>query len=132
MAQPAKPDRNQTNDSTASKPERDTVGSKKQRTSQELANRQLGDFLLLRRLGSGGMGEVYLAQQLSVKRYVALKVLRSDTMSDETAQRRFAVEAEAAAKLAHSNIVQIYASGAHEGIHYMAFEYVQGMNLRDY
>jgi serine/threonine-protein kinase len=88
--------------------------------------------LLLRRLGAGGMGEVYLAQQLSLKRYVALKVLRSDAMSDETARRRFAVEAEAAAKLTHSNIVQIYASGTHEGIHYMALEYVHGMNLRDY
>jgi serine/threonine-protein kinase len=78
------------------------------------------------------MGEVYLAQQLSLKRQVALKVLRPDTMSDDTARRRFAVEAEAAAKLTHSNIVQIFSSGTHDGIHYMALEYVQGMNLRDY
>jgi tRNA A-37 threonylcarbamoyl transferase component Bud32 len=99
---------------------------------RELANRQLGDFLLLRRLGSGGMGEVYLAQQMALKRQVALKVLRQDMMSDDTARRRFAVEAEAAAKLTHNNIVQIYASGTQDGIHYMALEYVQGLNLRDY
>jgi serine/threonine-protein kinase len=99
---------------------------------RDLANRQLGDFLLLRRLGSGGMGEVYLAQQLSLKRRVALKVLRQNAVSDDTARRRFAVEAEAAAKLTHSNIVQIYALGEQDGIHFMALEYVQGMNLRDY
>jgi serine/threonine-protein kinase len=97
-----------------------------------LANRRLGDFLLLRRIGAGGMGEVYLGQQVSLKRQVAIKVLRREAVADDTARRRFAVEAEAAAKLTHSNIVQIYASGEQDGIHYMALEYVQGMNLRDY
>lgn len=99
---------------------------------RDLSNRRLGDFVLLRRLGAGGMGEVYLAQQISLKRQVAIKVLRQYVMADQTAQRRFAVEAEAAAKLTHSHIVQIYASGEQDGIHYMALEYVQGLNLRDY
>jgi serine/threonine-protein kinase len=133
MAESAKSPRTGPKDSKASTHQPNTAGGQSQsRKPGELANRQLGDFLLLRRLGSGGMGEVYLAQQISLKRQVALKVMRPDTMSDETAHRRFVVEAEAAAKLTHSNIVQIFASGTHEGIHYMALEYVQGTNLRDY
>jgi serine/threonine-protein kinase len=78
------------------------------------------------------MGEVYLAQQQSLKRQVALKVLREDMVADETAGKRFAVEAEAAAKLTHANIVQIYAFGPYDEVTCMALEYVQGMNLRDY
>lgn len=108
-----------------------TTGSTKDRV-RDLSGTHLGEFLLLRKLGSGGMGEVYLAQQVSLKRQVALKVLREDLMADETAGKRFAVEAEAAAKLTHANIVQIYAYGQADGMSYMALEYVQGMNLRDY
>ncbi len=99
---------------------------------RDLSGTTIGDFQLLRKLGSGGMGEVYLAQQTSLKRTVALKVLRESLMADETARKRFAVEAEAAAKLTHANIVQIYAFEPHEGMSYMALEYVHGMNLRDH
>jgi serine/threonine-protein kinase len=107
------------------------AGAKKG-SGRDLASTTLGDFQLLRRIGSGGMGEVYLAQQKSLKRHVALKVLRQDATPDETAVKRFIVEAEAAAKLTHANIVQIYAFSQQDGLNYMALEYVRGMNLRDY
>jgi serine/threonine-protein kinase len=104
----------------------------KKGTGRDLAGTTLGDFQLSRRIGSGGMGEVYLAQQMSLKRHVALKVLRQDATPDETTLKRFNVEAEAAAKLTHANIVQIYAFSQQDGLSYMALEYVRGMNLRDY
>jgi tRNA A-37 threonylcarbamoyl transferase component Bud32 len=98
--------------------------------SAELAGRQLGDFQVLRRLGAGAMAEVYLAEQLSLKRRVALKVLNVDRAADPAYVRRFRVEAQAAAALAHGNIVQIYDVGRSDEIHYIAQEYVAGLNLR--
>jgi serine/threonine-protein kinase len=92
----------------------------------------LGDYRLLRRLGEGGMGQVYLAEQLSLKRRVALKVLRSDLANNEINRKRFEAEAKAVAQLTHPNIVQVYAVGEHTGLHYMALEYVDGRNLREY
>ncbi|WP_310820877.1 protein kinase domain-containing protein [Stratiformator vulcanicus] len=99
-----------------------------------MIGKELGDFRLLRRLGSGGMAEVYLAEQLSLKRKVAVKILRAETVdeSETTMRRRFEQEATAAANLNHANIVQIYAIGEHEGLHFIAQEYVPGTTLRDY
>lgn len=101
-------------------------------TDADLTGRQVGDFQLLRRLGRGGMAEVYLAEQLSLKRQVAFKVLRNSLATDETYIKRFHVEAQAAAALVHSAIVQIYDVGCVDGVHYIAQEYVQGQNLREY
>jgi len=98
----------------------------------DLAGRTLGDFQLIRRLGSGGMGQVYLARQLSLKREVAVKILRTDLAANATALQRFQHEAEAVARVTHANIVQVYAIGESDGLHYMALEYVEGRNLRDY
>jgi serine/threonine protein kinase len=78
------------------------------------------------------MGQVYLAQQISLKRNVALKVLRHDLAADATAVQRFRREAEAVARLTHANIVQVYATGLHDGIPYIALEYVEGRNLREF
>jgi len=89
-------------------------------TDADLTGRQVGDFQLLRRLGRGGMAEVYLAEQLSLKRQVAFKVLRSSLATDETYIKRFHVEAQAAAALVHSAIVQIYDVGCVDGVHYIA------------
>jgi len=97
----------------------------------DLSGRQLGDFRLLRRLGRGAMAEVYLAEQGSLRRQVAIKVLKSQLATDETYVRRFHNEAQAAASLIHANIVQIYDVGSTEGIHYIAQEYVQGQNLQE-
>src|SRR5689334_22888773 len=98
----------------------------------DLTGRTLGDFQILRRIGSGGMGQVYLARQLSLKREVALKLLRNELNENPTALKRFQAEAEAVARLNHTNIVQVYAIGETDGARYMALEYVDGRNLRDY
>ncbi|MGD0783895.1 MAG: serine/threonine-protein kinase, partial [Candidatus Aminicenantales bacterium] len=97
-----------------------------------LTGRQLGDFRLLRRLGHGAMAEVYLAEQCSLRRQVAFKVLKSRLATDQTYVKRFQREAQAAAALVHANIVQIHEVGQIEGIYYIAEEYVQGLNLRQW
>lgn len=98
----------------------------------DLIGKQLGDFKIHKLLGQGGMGEVYLAEQVSLKRRVALKILRRDMVKDEKYLRRFEAEAKAVAPISHPNIVSVISIGEAEGIHYIALEYVQGMNLRDY
>ena len=97
-----------------------------------LENRMLGEFRLLRQLGRGGMAEVYLAEQTSLSRNVAVKILRREQVNDQTLVQRFKQEALAAAGLNHPNIVQVYSVGSTDGIHYIAQEYVQGMNLREF
>lgn len=78
------------------------------------------------------MADVYLAEQLRLKRRVALKVLRSELAADRTYLQRFELEAQAAAALVHANIVQVYEVGCVDRLHYIAQEYVQGENLREY
>jgi serine/threonine-protein kinase len=97
----------------------------------DLSGRQLGGYRLLRRLGKGAMAEVYLAEQVSLSRQVALKVLRSNLATDATYVERFQQEARAAAQLVHANIVQIYEVGFADGVHFIAQEYVQGVNLAE-
>jgi serine/threonine-protein kinase len=98
----------------------------------DLTGRTLGEFHILRRLGQGGMGQVYLAEQVSLKRKVALKILRPELASDPIALQRFKAEATAVAQATHANIVQIHAIGEADGIAYMALEYVEGRNLHEY
>jgi len=98
----------------------------------DLSGRQLGNFRLLRRLGRGAMAEVYLAEQSLLRRRVAVKVLRPELADDRTYLRRFEREAQAAASLVHANIVQIYEVGHVDGLHFIAQEYIQGQNLREW
>jgi serine/threonine-protein kinase len=98
----------------------------------DLSGRTLGDFKLLRRLGRGAMAEVYLAEQPKLRRQVALKVLKGGLASDATYVARFQNEAMAAAALVHANIVQIYEVGQSDGVHFIAQEYVAGLNLREW
>jgi len=100
------------------------------RGDPDLTGQELGDYRVLRRLGRGGMAEVYLAEQVSLGRQVALKVLKRDLASDESYVRRFHHEARAAAALVHANIVQIYEVGRLEELHCIAQEYVCGQNLK--
>lgn len=100
----------------------------------ELVGKTLKDYYILRRLGQGAMAEVYLAQQLSLGRQVALKVLNAELARDPVYVERFHQEARAAAALVHAGIVQIYEVGDAEsqpGVHshYIAQEYVAGRNL---
>ena len=99
------------------------------RVVSDLIGKKLKDFFILRRLGRGAMAEVYLAQQLSLGRQVALKILNAELALDPNYVRRFEHEARAAAALVHGGIVQIYEVGQEDGIHYIAQEYVAGRNL---
>jgi eukaryotic-like serine/threonine-protein kinase len=98
----------------------------KQRNARRL---NLGDFEVLRELGRGGMGIVYEARQLSLNRKVALKVLSAGLGLTEKAVGRFRREAEAAARLHHTNIVPVYATGEDKGIHYYAMKLIEGPSL---
>lgn len=97
----------------------------------DLTDKRLGEFHLLRKLGSGGMAEVFLAQQTSLQRYVAVKVMKPSLMalSGEDMLKRFRQEAMMAAGLNHPNIVQVYTIGQEGEYHYIAQEFVQGQDL---
>jgi serine/threonine protein kinase len=90
---------------------------------------RMGDFEIGRELGRGGMGVVYEARQLSLNRKVALKVLSSGLGLSSRAVQRFRREAEAAAKLHHTNIVPVYATGEEAGAHFYAMELIEGPSL---
>jgi serine/threonine protein kinase len=90
---------------------------------------RLGDFEVVREIGRGGMGIVYEARQLSLNRRVALKVLAGGLGLTERAVQRFRREAEASAKLHHTNIVAVYATGQAGGAHFYAMELVDGPSL---
>jgi serine/threonine-protein kinase len=90
------------------------------------------DFEIRGKLGRGGMGVVYRAWQHSLKRPVALKMIRGAAHAGPELLARFRVEAEAVARLQHPNIVQIHAVGEHQGCPYFAMEFVAGPNLDRY
>ena len=92
---------------------------------------QLGRYQIRSLLGAGGMGEVYLAQDTSLNRKVALKVLPAELASNGDRMRRFKQEATSAASLNHPNIAHIYEIGEANGLNFIAMEYVDGVTLRD-
>jgi serine/threonine protein kinase/tetratricopeptide (TPR) repeat protein len=89
----------------------------------------LGDFRILREVGRGGMGVVYEAEQLSLHRHVALKVLPFAGTLDPRQLQRFRNEAQAAACLHHTNIVPVYYVGQDRGVHYYAMQFIEGQTL---
>jgi serine/threonine protein kinase len=93
------------------------------------ALQQLGDFRILREVGKGGMGIVYEAEQVSLGRHVALKVLPKSLLPDARAKRRFEREAKAAAKLHHTNIVPVFGVGEQDGLPYYVMQFIQGLGL---
>jgi serine/threonine protein kinase len=92
----------------------------------------LGDFRILREVGRGGMGVVYEAEQLSLGRRVALKVLPFAATMDPRQLQRFHNEARAAAGLHHTNIVPVYAVGCERGVHYFAMQFIDGRTLAEF
>ena len=90
---------------------------------------QLGDYLILREIGRGGMGVVYESVQQSLGRHVALKVLPHQALAGSTQLERFRLEARAAARLHHTNIVPVFGVGECEGVHYYAMQFIQGQGL---
>ncbi|HEY5053729.1 MAG TPA: serine/threonine-protein kinase [Solirubrobacterales bacterium] len=90
---------------------------------------QLGDFRILRHLGRGGMGSVYLAEDERLSRQVALKVVLPTLATQSSFRRRFEAEARAAAAIDHPNVVPILSAGSVDGNLYLAMRYIEGVNL---
>ncbi len=90
---------------------------------------QIGDYRILREIGRGGMGVVYEAEQISLGRRVALKVLPRHVSGDRLVQERFRREARAAARLHHTNIVPVFEVGQDEDVRYYAMQFIQGQGL---
>lgn len=103
----------------------------KRPSGDSLVGRKLGKYRVLRRLGGGGMGIVYEAQDIVLKRPVALKVLSPRIATDPNATRRFLNEARAAARLSHPNIVSIYEVGQRDGVVFLSMEMVRGRSLHE-
>jgi Tol biopolymer transport system component/serine/threonine protein kinase len=104
-------------------------GQQTQDHAHSRAGQQMGSYKILSLLGSGGMGEVYLARDSRLDRTVALKILPAQVASDQDRMRRFIREARAASALKHPNVTHIYEIGESEGLHFIAMEYVEGKTL---
>jgi WD40 repeat protein/serine/threonine protein kinase len=91
--------------------------------------RQLGDYQILREVGRGGMGVVYEAQQLSLGRHVAIKVLPAHALLDPRQLGRFQREARSAARLHHTNIVPVFGVGEQDGLPYYVMQFIPGLGL---
>jgi len=91
----------------------------------------IGRYRILRELGAGGMGKVYLGEDPALNRLVAIKVLRAESGTDRTADARLVQEARAAATLDHGNVCAIYEVGEDAGQHFIAMQYVEGETLAD-
>ena len=98
-------------------------------TASGPAPHQLGDYLIVREIGRGGMGVVYEAVQHSLGRHVALKVLPNQALAGSSQLARFQLEARAAARLHHTNIVPVFGVGECEGVHYYAMQFITGQAL---
>ncbi len=101
-------------------------------SSRYLVGLRLGDYQVLRRLGRGGMADVYAARHLTLGRDVAMKVLQRQFALDQDYVERFRREARAAASLNHPNIVQVYDVGSFHSLHYITQELIDGENLREH
>ena len=99
--------------------------------SDEWTERSLGDFKLLRELGRGGMGVVYEAEQISLGRRVAVKVLPFAALLDKRQLERFKKEARAAAMLKHPNIVSVHSVGCERSVHFYSMELIRGRSLAE-
>lgn len=92
---------------------------------------KLGHFQIEARIGAGGMGAVFHAMDTRLQRGVALKILSPSLSRDDTSVQRFQNEARAAARLDHENIARVYFIGEEQGLHFIAFEFITGKNLRE-
>src|SRR5256714_2987677 len=98
---------------------------------QFATDRTIGPYKIIERLGRGGMGEVFLAEDCRLHRQVALKVLPPYFVSNDERLRRFQIEARAASALNHSNILTIYEVGESESVHFIATEFIEGETIRE-
>src|SRR5262249_16237113 len=91
----------------------------------------IGQFSQIEKIGVGGRGEIYLAEDARLNRLVALKLLLAQFTQNADRVRRFVQEAKAASALNHPNIITIFEIGEADGVHYMVTEYIQGQTLRN-
>ena len=98
----------------------------------EIGTMLSGRYEVLKRVGSGGMADVYMAKDHKLNRNVAVKVLKSEYVEDEKFLRKFETEAQAVARLSHPNIVNIYDVGIEDGINYIVMELAEGITLKEY
>jgi serine/threonine protein kinase len=99
--------------------------------SDDVIGTTLDHFVIESRIGAGGMGTVFLARDERLQRLVALKVLSPQQTADPAAVHRFQNEARSAARLDHDHIARVFFSGDEHGLHYIAYEFVEGVNLRE-
>src|SRR5882672_899735 len=95
------------------------------------AGAKLGRYEILSQIGKGGMGEVYLARDTKLDRNIALKILPAELAVNRERMIRFVQEAKAAAALNHPNVAHVYEVGEHDGLNFIAMEYVDGKTLRE-
>ena len=100
-------------------------------TKSLTAGTRFGHYEIIRQIGSGGMGEVYLAQDQKLDRQVAIKILNETFSRDESNLKRFVREAKAASALNHPNILVIHEIGESEDVHYIVSEFIEGRTLRE-
>ena len=98
----------------------------------ELGTMLSGRYEVVKRVGSGGMADVYMAKDHKLNRNVAVKVLKSEYVEDEKFLKKFETEAQAVARLSHPNIVNIYDVGMEDGINYIVMELAEGITLKEY
>jgi len=96
-----------------------------------MISQTLGHYRILERIGAGGMGEVYRAEDLHLARDVAIKVLPAGTLADEHARRRFRKEAEALSKLNHPNIQTVHDFDTQEGVDFLVVEFIPGPTMAE-
>ncbi|MBX7171666.1 MAG: protein kinase [Pyrinomonadaceae bacterium] len=104
----------------------------KREDKKSLINCEISHYKIKKLLGKGGMGEVYLAEDLKLARHVAVKFLNEELSRDTNKLKRFVQEAKAASALNHPNILTVYEIGEEDGKNYIATEFIEGKTLREY